>query len=55
MGEWGIEEAKKYSWRKIASQVLNFYQLCLESKKRREEKEGFSLEKEVNKIFKEIF
>ncbi len=33
MGEWGIEEAKKYSWPKIADQVLAFYNLCKKNKK----------------------
>ncbi len=28
MGEWGLEEVKKYSWEKIADQVLDFYALC---------------------------
>lgn len=28
MGEWGIEEAKKYSWEKVADQVLDFYYKC---------------------------
>jgi len=28
MGEWGIEEAKKYSWEKIANQILDFYYKC---------------------------
>lgn len=32
MGKWGREEAKKYSWDKIADQVLNFYQLCQKEK-----------------------
>ncbi len=36
MGEWGIKESKKYSWPKIAGQVLDFYQVCL--KKKREKK-----------------
>ena len=34
MGQWGIEEAKKYSWPKIASQVLDFYQLCKKNKQK---------------------
>ncbi|MFH1462323.1 MAG: glycosyltransferase family 4 protein [bacterium] len=33
MGEWGIKEAKKYSWTKIADQVLAFYELCRKKKK----------------------
>jgi phosphatidylinositol alpha-mannosyltransferase len=28
MGEWGIEESKKYSWEKVADEVLNFYETC---------------------------
>ncbi|MDI6603102.1 MAG: glycosyltransferase family 4 protein [Patescibacteria group bacterium] len=35
MGDWGIKEAQKYSWTKIASQVLNFYQLCQQNKQKR--------------------
>ena len=32
MSEWGIQEAKKYSWPKIADQVLAFYELCRKKK-----------------------
>ena len=32
MGEWGIKEAQKYSWPKIADQVLAFYELCRRAK-----------------------
>lgn len=32
MGNWGEKEAKKYSWSKIVSQVLDFYQLCRQKK-----------------------
>jgi len=32
MGKEGIEEAKKYSWKLIAEQDLNFYQLCRKKK-----------------------
>lgn len=35
MGEWGRIEAKKYSWQKIASQVLAFYQFCKKEKNRK--------------------
>lgn len=28
MGEWGLKEAEKYSWDKIADRVLNFYKKC---------------------------
>ena len=26
MGEWGLQQAEKYSWEKVADQILNFYQ-----------------------------
>lgn len=32
MGQWGIKEAQKYSWPKIADQVLDFYELCRKKK-----------------------
>ena len=35
MGQWGIEEAKKYSWPKIANQILDFYQMCLKEKEQK--------------------
>jgi len=54
MGEWGIAEAKKYSWPRITDQVLDFYQLCLKEKRKRERREGFSLEKSFDKILKKI-
>lgn len=28
MGEWGLEEVKKYSWEKVADRVLEFYKEC---------------------------
>ncbi|MDP2664292.1 MAG: glycosyltransferase family 4 protein [bacterium] len=31
IGRWGIEESKKYSWPKIADQVLAFYEFCRRS------------------------
>jgi phosphatidylinositol alpha-mannosyltransferase len=31
LGKWGIKEAKKYSWEKIADKVLSFYQICKKS------------------------
>jgi phosphatidylinositol alpha-mannosyltransferase len=36
MGEWGIKEAKKYAWPKIADQVLTFYELCKRNKKEKQ-------------------
>jgi len=33
MGKWGIEEAKKYSWPKIADKVLAFYDECRNNRK----------------------
>ena len=38
MGEWGVREAKKYSWPKIADQVLSFYELCRKEKLKKKEK-----------------
>jgi phosphatidylinositol alpha-mannosyltransferase len=35
MGRWGLEEAKKYSWSKIADKVLNFYQICQKEKNKK--------------------
>ncbi|MDD5144719.1 MAG: glycosyltransferase family 4 protein [Candidatus Pacebacteria bacterium] len=32
MGEWGRQEAEKYSWEKIADQVLEFYEICRKKK-----------------------
>ncbi|MFA5714862.1 MAG: glycosyltransferase family 4 protein [Candidatus Paceibacterota bacterium] len=28
MGDWGLEEVKKYSWERVADQVLKFYNEC---------------------------
>ena len=36
MGEWGQKEAQKYSWSRIADQVLDFYQFCLKQKRKKE-------------------
>ena len=33
MGEWGIQTAAKYSWSKIADQILAFYEFCRKNKK----------------------
>ncbi|MBZ1345465.1 MAG: glycosyltransferase family 4 protein [Candidatus Nealsonbacteria bacterium] len=55
MGQWGVEEAKKYSWQKVANQVLNFYQPSWQNKQKREKTKSFSLEKQIDKIFNEIF
>lgn len=51
MGEWGAEEAKKYSWPKVASQVLDFYQFCRKNKQKKESK-NLSFEKILSKIYK---
>lgn len=55
MGQWGIPQAKKYSWPKIASQVLNFYQFCLREKRKRKKAEDFFLEESFEKIFSKIY
>jgi phosphatidylinositol alpha-mannosyltransferase len=33
MGEWGIKEAQKYSWPRVADRVLDFYKHCQKNKK----------------------
>ncbi len=50
MGKWGIQEAKKYSWPKIADQVLNFYELCKKNKLK-EKSKNFTIDKILNKIY----
>jgi len=52
MGKWGIKEAKKYSWDKIADKILNFYQIC-QKEKAKKEKEIFPPEKLFEKLDKE--
>jgi len=32
MGEWGLKEAKNYSWERITKRVLDFYQFCKREK-----------------------
>ncbi len=54
MGEWGIRESQKYSWPKITDQILNFYQLCLKNKQKKEIKESPSLEKTISKILDKV-
>ena len=34
MGKWGIEEAKKYAWPRIADRVLAFYEECRKNRKK---------------------
>lgn len=48
MGQWGIREAKKYSWPKVVDRVLNFYHCCQKNKER-ERKNSFSIEKMIEK------
>ncbi|MBZ9569624.1 glycosyltransferase family 4 protein [Patescibacteria group bacterium] len=49
IGRWGRKEAKKYSWSKVADQVLDFYQICQKNKQKRL-KESFSVEE----MFEEV-
>jgi len=42
MAEWGISEAQKYSWTRIAGQILDFYQLCQNEKQKRSSKKELS-------------
>ncbi len=55
MGQWGIEEAKKYSWPKVASQVLDFYHLCWQYKPKRAKTKSFSLQNSFYKVLNKIF
>lgn len=48
MGNWGLKESKKYSWKKVSGRVLAFYRFCQKNKKR--EPNNLSLEK----MWKEI-
>ena len=50
MGEWGRIEAEKYSWPKIADQVLDFYQLCRKKQQKRKRK-LISFKKIFNKVY----
>jgi len=54
MGQWGIKEAKKYSWPKIAEKVLNFYSLCQKEKQKRE-KGKFSFEQTFAMILGKLY
>ena len=50
LGKWGINEAKKYSWEKIAEKVLDFYKICKKNKKKRD---TFDFEDIVKKVTSE--
>jgi len=52
MGEWGIREAKKYSWPKIAARILDFYQLCQKQKEKRKEKSSSIYQQIIKKVDK---
>lgn len=49
IGKWGRKEVQKYSWSKIADQILDFYTLCQKQKEKRKT-ETFSIEEELEKI-----
>ena len=51
MGKWGQREAKKYSWPKITSQVLDFYRFCRKNKQKKQKEQSFS----IDKIFKRMY
>ncbi|HUW71619.1 MAG TPA: glycosyltransferase family 4 protein [Candidatus Humimicrobiaceae bacterium] len=55
MGQWGIEEAKKYSWEKIADQILDFYQICLKERRKQRKNFPLELEKSFNKILNRLY
>ena len=51
MGQWGIEEVKKYAWPRVAERVLDFYQFCQQRKKKREEKRKLHVDKILSKFY----
>lgn len=55
MGQWGIEEAKKYSWEKIADQILDFYQICLKERRKQRKNFPLELEKSFDKILNRLY
>lgn len=61
MGQWGRKEAEKYSWPKIADQILDFYHLCQKEKRKKLsfpkifEKIEAMVEKDILKWLREKF
>jgi len=49
MGKWGRKEARKYSWSRVADQVLDFYKVCQKQKEKRQKK-SFSVEEMFEKV-----
>lgn len=56
MGKWGIEEAKKYSWEKVATDVEKVYLLTAEKKKKASEKDKdkTSIKETLNKWYEKL-
>ena len=56
MGEWGIEEAKKYSWEKVATDVEKVYLHTAEKKKKASEKDKdkTSIKETLNKWYEKL-
>lgn len=54
MGQWGIEESKRYSWDKVADEILDFYKLCEQYKQKRNKRKNSSLKDSIKKIFRAI-
>lgn len=48
MGEWGLKDAQNYSWKKVASRILEFYKFCQKEKQKRK-KPNFSFEESFDK------
>lgn len=48
MGRWNEKDAQKYSWSKVASEILDFYKSC----KKRKPKNSFTLDKILNLLYK---
>jgi len=53
MGQWGIREAKKYSWAGVAGEVLDFYKVCAQYKKTKKEN-GNSIDKALKSLYDRV-
>jgi len=54
LGHWGIKEAKKYSWSKIADQVLEFYELSKKERINQARKKRFATWPKYKELFKKL-
>ncbi|MDD3647350.1 MAG: glycosyltransferase family 4 protein [Candidatus Dojkabacteria bacterium] len=54
MGEWGVEESRKYSWPKVADGVLDVYEKVLSTKKRGKLVDKKSVNENLQKWYKQL-